>query len=163
MSQAYHLAQINVGRLKAPLGAPEVAEFEAALDPVNAIADSSPGFVWRLKGEFDGATDIHAFDDPQIVTNMSVWADLASLGAYVYRSGHRQVLARRREWFEVPTEAFMALWWIPAGHIPSVQEGVERLTHLRRHGPGAFAFTFKQPFPPTVDTGAVPPVLDECA
>ncbi len=98
-----------------------------------------------------------------MLLNMSVWTDLASLGAYVYRSDHVQIMRRRREFFEIPTQPIMTLWWVPAGTIPTPAEGVERLEHLRRHGPSPFAFSFRQPFPPLPEAGPVNPVLDECA
>lgn len=159
----FHLAQINIARLAAPLDSPELGGFVGNLDRINALADAAPGFVWRLQGEGESATDLRAFEDPLVITNMSVWTDIASLGAFVYRSGHIEIMRRRREFFEVPTEAFQALWWVPAGVVPTVQEGVERLMHLRAHGPTPQAFTFKQPFPPRGDAATVTPILDECA
>jgi hypothetical protein len=160
---AFHLAQINIGRLAAPLDAPALKDFVDNLDRVNALAEGSPGFVWRLTGEGNSATDIHAFDDPMMLMNMSVWTDLASLGAYVYRSDHIGIMRRRREFFETPTQPILALWWIPAGTIPVPAEGIDRLEHLRRHGPSPFAFSFRQPCPPRLDADPVIPVLDECA
>jgi hypothetical protein len=158
----HHLAQINVGRLKAPIDAPETADFKNNLDRINALAESSPGFVWRLTGEGNDATDLVAFDDPLIITNLSVWESPAALGAFVYRSGHVEIMRRRAEWFE-PMEVFMALWWVPVGHEPTVAEAVARLELLRRHGPGPDAFTFREPYP-APDTQAAPAaVLDECA
>ena len=158
---AWHLAQINVGRLLAPIDAPETAEFVANLDRVNAIADASPGFVWRLVGEGGNATDIHAFDDPMMAINMSTRAGLDDLAAFVYRSGHREIMRRRREWF-APMEVFMTLWWVPAGHRPTPAEGLERLAAFERLGPTAEAFSFRHPFP-APDAQAVQPILDECA
>ena len=164
MSAGFHLAEINIGRLLAPLDDPRIRDFVASLDRINALAEAAPGFVWRLKGEGDDATDIRPFEgDPMMAINMSVWTDLASLGAYVYRSDHVQIMRRRREFFEVPAEAFMTLWWVPAGHIPSIDEAIERLEHFRRHGPTARAFSFREPFPPASTADPVNPVLDECA
>lgn len=160
----FHLAQINIGRLLAPIDAPEIAGFANNLDRINAMAEAAPGFVWRLTGEGNNATDLRPFDDdPMMAVNMSVWTDMASLGAFVYRSGHIEIMRRRREFFEVPTEAFQALWWVPAGRVPTVEEGIERLMRLRAEGPTAYAFTFKQPFPPAADASAINPILDECA
>ena len=158
----YHLAQINIGRLKAPMDAPETAGFANGLDRINALAEAQPGFVWRMTGEGNNATDILLFDDPMIIANMSVWADLDSLAAFVYRTEHREVMRRRAEWFH-KMELFMCLWWVPAGQQPTPQEGVERLAALRRRGPSPEAFTFRHPFP--APDAAVPPpaVLDECA
>lgn len=162
MSAKYELAQINIGRLVSPYGSAPVAEFVAALPAINALADAQPGFVWRLTGDGDDATDIQAFDDPLVAMNMSVWESLEALAAFVYRSGHRDIMRRRREWFEAPAAAYMALWWVPAGHRPTPAEGRERLEALRRDGPTPFAFSFRQPFPAPGTEGAEP-ILDECA
>jgi hypothetical protein len=158
----YQLAEINVGRLIAPYGSPPVAEFVASLPQINALADTQPGFVWRLTGEGDDATDIQAFDDPMVAMNLSVWDSLEALAAFVYRSEHRDFMRRRREWFEPPAEAYMALWWVPAGHRPTPAEGVARLEALRRDGPTSFAFSFRQPHP-APDGPEEAPILDECA
>lgn len=159
----YHLAQINVGRLRAPVDDPMIADFAADLDRVNAIADAAPGFVWRLTGQGNDATDIRPSpDDALMAMNMSVWESLAALGAFVYRSDHLPVMRRRAEWFE-KMELYMALWWVPAGCRPTMEEGLARLDTLRRLGPTAEAFTFRDPFP-APDAGEAPPaVLDECA
>lgn len=158
----YHLAQINIGKLKAPIDAPETADFKNNLDRINALAESSPGFIWRLTGDGNNATDLVAFDDPLIITNMSVWESPAALGAFVYRSGHIEIMRRRAEWFE-PMEVFMALWWVPVGHEPTVAEAVARLELLRRQGPGPEAFTFREPHPAPDAQAAPAPVLDKCA
>ena len=164
MSQDVHLAEMNIGRLIAPLDDPRIEDFVDNLDPINALAEASPGFVWRLTGDGNNATDLRPFeDDPMMVLNMSVWADLAALGAYVYRSDHIQIMRRRSEFFEAPAQAFMTLWWVPAGTVPTVADGIERLEHFRRHGPTPFAFSFKQPFPPRAAAAPVDPILDECA
>ena len=148
MREIWQLAQINVGRLVAPADDPAVAEFMNALGQVNALAESSPGFVWRLKDESGaGATDIRPAPDQQFIVNMSVWADADSLFEFVYRSGHTPFMARRREWFDRFEGAYQALWWIPAGTIPTVNDGLSRLWHLDRFGPTAHAFTFKARFP----------------
>ena len=156
MSDSWHLAQINIGKMVAPEGDPRVQAFFDALDEVNALADASPGFVWRLIGEGNSATDIQPTVDPLLLINMSVWTDAESLFAFVYRSGHTSVLARRRDWFERFEGAFTALWWIPAGSIPTISDGLSRLWHLDRFGPTPHAFTFKLRFPPP--GVAAPPV-----
>jgi hypothetical protein len=143
----WHIAQLNVARAVAPLDSAPLADFMAQLDAVNALAEGSPGFVWRLKSESGNATDIKASDDPQFIVNMSVWQSLEALFGFVYRSAHNKVMVRRREWFEKPAEAYQVLWWVPAGHAPTVAEALERLAHLRAHGPGSYAFTFKQRYP----------------
>jgi hypothetical protein len=144
----WHIAQLNVGRAVAPPGSPELADFMAALDRINALAESSPGFIWRLQSASGNATDILISDDPRSLLNMSVWSSVESLFGFVYRSGHIEVMKRRREWFEKPAEAYQVLWWVPAGHIPTIEEALERLAHLRREGPTARAFTFSQRHPP---------------
>jgi hypothetical protein len=143
----WHLAQINIGRLVAPKGDPRVQPFFHALDRVNAIADASPGFVWRLQSESGNATDIAFSPDPLLAVNMSVWADAGALFAFVYRSAHTPEMARRREYFERFDGAYQALWWGPAGTVPSVDEGLSRLWLLDRFGPCEQAFTFKARFP----------------
>jgi hypothetical protein len=158
----YHLAQINIGTLKAPMAAPETAGFAGSLDRINALAEDQPGFVWRLTGEGNNATDIHMFDDPLRLMNMSVWTDPESLAAFVYRTGHREVMRRRAEWFH-KLELFMCLWWVPVGHIPTPEEGIARLETLRRRGPSAEAFTFREPFPAPDSAEPPAPILDECA
>ena len=158
----YHLAQINIAKFRLPMADPANAEFVGNLDRVNAIAEAQPGFVWRLKGEGNNALDIQAFDDPNMAINMSVWTDLDALAAFVYRNmDHREIMRRRREWFE-RIEIYMALWWIPAGHIPSAAEGKARLDLLARLGPTPEAFVFRQPFPPP-GAETVAPILDRCA
>jgi Domain of unknown function (DUF3291) len=142
----HHLAQVNIARLHAPLTSPVLAEFIAALEPINALADGSPGFVWRLQTEDGDATSIQAFDDDRIIVNMSVWASVETLSDFVYRSRHADVMRRRREWFEQMSDTFVVLWWISAGHVPSVDEAKERLASLENNGPGPDAFTFRVPF-----------------
>jgi hypothetical protein len=141
-----HIAQLNVGRMLAPVTAPEIADFMAALDPINALADTAPGFVWRLQTDDGNATSIHAFDDELMLLNMSVWESIETLRAFTYTTAHTDVLRRRREWFERLAVAHMVLWWVPAGHIPTVDEALERLDRLRRDGPTPAAFTFRVPF-----------------
>ena len=158
----WHLAQVNVGRFIKPVGDPANADFMNALDHVNALAEASPGFVWRLTGEGNNATDIRPYEDPNMAINMSVWESIDALAAFVYRNmDHRGVMRRRREWFE-ERQVYMALWWVPVGHVPTVEEAKAKLTLLERLGPTAEAFTFKQPFAPPSGL-PISPVLDECA
>jgi hypothetical protein len=148
----YELAQMNVARLRAPLDSPQLADFVGALDRINAIADGSPGFVWRLQDDTGNATALRPMGEDMIV-NMSVWRDAESLNAFVYRSDHVAVMRRRREWFE-KMDLYMVLWWVPRGHRPAVEEGIERLGLLRSLGPSADAFTFGKLFPaPGSDDG----------
>ena len=146
-SDDWQLAQINVGRLVAPQGDARVQPFFDALDRINALAESSRGFVWRLKSESGNATDILTTSDPLFIVNMSVWSDADALFSFVYRSSHTPVMAQRRQYFGPFEGAYQALWWIPAGHRPSVDEGLSRLWRLDRYGPTPHAFTFKVRFP----------------
>jgi hypothetical protein len=148
VTRDFQLAQVNIGRPKGEMTDPVMAEFVARLPEINALADESPGFVWRLQTEDGDATAVRPYEDRGILINMSVWEDLAALRGYVYRSAHAAVMRRRREWFERFERVFVALWWVPAGHRPSVSEAVERLAHLEAHGPTPFAFTFREPFDP---------------
>jgi hypothetical protein len=143
----YHLAQLNIARMKYPMDADDMSGFVARLEDINALADRSPGFVWRLQTEDGDATAIDFFGTDYLV-NLSVWEDVDSLHAYVYRSAHAEVMARRHDWFERIVEAYLVLWWVPAGHIPGLEEAGERLEQLRRDGPGPSAFTLKQRFDP---------------
>jgi heme-degrading monooxygenase HmoA len=157
----YLLAQVNVGRMREPLDSPLLADFAAALDPVNAAADAAPGFVWRLQTEDGNATAVHAFEwdragSAGVLVNMSVWESVEALAAYVYSDTHRQVLRRRRQWFERMAEAYAALWWIPRGHTPTTDEAEERVIHLREFGATASAFTLKEHFPPPGVAGSEP-------
>jgi hypothetical protein len=148
MTSTFHLAQVNISRLLAPLDSELLADFVAALDPVNAAGDAAPGFGWRLQTEDGDATAVRIFDDPDLIVNLTVWTDLASLGDFVFGSGHVEIMRRRRTWFAKPDEAMTALWWIPAGTRPSVADAEQRLTALRELGPTPFAFTMRAPFPP---------------
>jgi hypothetical protein len=129
--------------------------FTDGLAPVNAVADASDGFVWRLQDDTGDATDFRVFDEWTLV-NMSVWRDTNALTAFMYQGQHRELLARRREFFERLEEAVTALWWVPAGHRPTVEEAQTRLLHLRAHGPTEYAFTLRTSFPP----GPADPVAD---
>ena len=147
MKPLWHLAQINVGRLVAPPTDPIVAEFVNALDRINALAEASPGFVWRMQSDSGNALDIAISDDPQMAANMSVWEDADALFAYVYRSAHTPFMAQRKSWFERFEGAYQALWWIPAETIPTLDDGLARLWRLDRFGSSQHAFTFKSRYP----------------
>ena len=153
----FQLAQVNVSRLAAPIDSPQLASFVSRLDEVNALAEAAPGFVWRLKGEgSNNATSVPMYDDTRIIVNLSVWDSIEALRAFAYAGAHLEVFKQRRDWFSHMKEAATAMWWVPAGHVPTVAEARERLDHLRAHGPTAFAFPFGAPFPsPAVpDTAA---------
>ena len=155
---AHHIAQLNIARAKAPLDDPLLADFVAQLDDVNALAEASPGFVWRLKSDSGNATDIRAYDDPLMIVNMSVWKTIEALFDFAYRTSHTKVMNRRKEWFESLPGPHMVLWWIPAGAVPTVEEAKRRLEHLEEHGPTSKAFTFKVRFPTPAEArvGAAP-------
>lgn len=141
-----HLAQVNIGRIRAALEDPLMSGFVARLDEINALADRSPGFVWRLQTDAGNATYLRPYDDDRVLFNMSVWESLEHLRHFVYRSAHAEVLRQRHVWFEQFSGAYTALWWIPKGHIPGIDEAKKRLGHLDAHGPTPFAFTFRNPF-----------------
>ncbi|MFN3579701.1 MAG: DUF3291 domain-containing protein [Pseudomonas sp.] len=140
-----HLAQLNIARLKAPLDSPELTDFVANLARINALADAAPGFVWRLQTEDGDATGIDFFGSDHIV-NLSVWEGLEPLHDFVYQHDHLDMLRRKQEWFEPMGEAHMVLWWVPAGHLPTLEEAELRLGYLRQLGPTEQAFTFRRPF-----------------
>jgi hypothetical protein len=143
----HHIAQLNVARLVAPLTDPALADFAEGLPRLNALADTAPGFVWRLQDESGDATALRPFDDTTLV-NMSVWESMESLRDYVYRSPHLDILRQRREFFLAADGPYSVLWWVPAGHLPTTDEAGERLARLRANGPGPEAFTFRQPYSP---------------
>ena len=144
----HQLAQLNIALPRAPLDAPLLAEYVATRAPLNALADRSPGFVWRLQTEEGDATAIRAFGDDRLIVNLSVWESLQALRAFAYGGEHLAVMRRRREWFEPAVEAHLALWWVPAGQIPTVEEAERRLEHLRARGSTPRAFTFREIHPP---------------
>lgn len=143
----YHLAQINIARMLAPIDDSFMAEFVAQLPSINALAEQSPGYVWRLQSDDGDATSIKVYDDDIIIINLTVWENLDALREFVYKSAHYGVLRNRKSWFEIFKGAYYALWWIPAGHLPSTDEAKERLEHLRANGESPFAFSFKHVFP----------------
>ncbi len=142
-SPNHHWAQVNIARMRAPLDDPLMSGFVARLAEINALADRSPGFVWRLQTDAGDATYLRPYDDDRILFNLSVWESVEALKQYVYRSAHAELLRDRRKWFEHFAGSYVALWWVPAGHLPSVDEAKERLAHLEAYGPSPFAFTFK--------------------
>jgi len=143
---AWDLAQLNIGRLLAPTDHPDTKGFMDALEPINALADAAPGFVWRLQTEDGNATALRPYDDDLMIVNMSTWASLEALADFVYGEEHRAVMVQRRKWFE-RMDTYLVLWWVPAGHRPSVDEAKAHLALLERHGPTPAAFSFRHPFP----------------
>jgi len=151
----YHLAQLNIAKLMAPIDSPQLSDFVANHDRINALAEDSPGFVWRLQTEDGDATSIDYFGSDQIV-NLSLWDSVEALHYFVYRSAHVDIMRRKKEWFHKMGEAHMVLWWVPAGHILSVEEAAHKLNILREQGPTKAAFTFKKAFPSPNDFASVP-------
>jgi hypothetical protein len=139
----YQIAQVNIARMKEPLDSPVMADFVGRLAEINALADASPGFVWRLQTDEGDATYLRPYEDDRILFNLSVWESVDALKHYVYRTAHAELLRDRRSWFEHFAGSYVALWWVPAGHIPGIDEAKKRLAHLEEHGPSQFAFTFK--------------------
>jgi hypothetical protein len=156
----YHLAQVNVARMLAPFDSPQLAPFVAQIDAVNAEADRAPGFVWRLLD----ASSVRTGGDPLILFNLSVWESADALKRYTYSAGHVQAFRARSDWFEKPTKPHLAMWWIPAGHIPSIEEAVERLEFRRAHGDTEAAFSFSSlcpaPDAPAAEPASPPVNLD---
>ena len=143
----FHIAQVNVAQAKADMESELMRGFVSRLDEINALADRADGFIWRLQEDSGSATAIRVFDDPLLLINMSVWADLEALKHYVYKSLHVELIKDREGWFNKMGESHQALWWIPAGHIPSTEEARKKLEFIRKHGPSAQAFTFAKPYP----------------
>jgi hypothetical protein len=144
---------VNIGRIRDTLESPVMAGFVARLDEINALAERSAGFVWRFQGDEGNATYLRPYDDDRIIFNMSVWETPDALHAFIYQTAHLELLRQRHEWFSKFEGAYAALWWIPEGHHPSVEEAKERVAHLDAHGPTPFAFTFRQMFPASLANG----------
>jgi hypothetical protein len=140
----HHLAQLNIGRIRYEVNDPRMAGFVDNLAMVNAIAERSPGFVWRYTDESGNATSTRPYDgDPMMAVNMSVWENVESLEKYVWQTVHKRFYGRRHEWFEEMGERYFVMWWVPAGHLPTITEAIERLDHLKAHGPTDRAFAWK--------------------
>ncbi|HYR28457.1 MAG TPA: DUF3291 domain-containing protein [Thermoanaerobaculia bacterium] len=144
----FHLAQINIATMREPLDSPVMEGFVSRLAEINALADTAEGFVWRLQTPEGDATYLRPYDDDRILVNLSVWKSVDALKSYVYRTAHAELLRDRRQWFEQFKGAYLAMWWVPAGHLPGVDEAKKRLEHLSVHGPSQFAFNFKSLFAP---------------
>jgi heme-degrading monooxygenase HmoA len=153
----YHLAQVNIALPLEPLDSARLQGFVDELEPVNAIADAAPGFVWRLQTEDGDATAIRPYEDDRLLINLSVWESLEAFAGFVYGTAHAEVMRQRRKWFVPMREMYAAAWWLPAGTIPTPTEAVERLDHLRRHGPTERAFTVAKPFPRPGSTETINP------
>ena len=144
----YHIAEVNIARAKASLEDGIMKDFVARLDEINALAEASRGFVWRLKSDVGPSSYLRPYDDERMLVNMSVWESVEALKDYTYRTVHKELLRDRHKWFEKFEGVYLALWWVPAGHTPSIDEMKQRLAHLEEHGPTQFAFTFRNVMPP---------------
>jgi uncharacterized protein DUF3291 len=142
----YHIAQLNIARMLAPTESEIMASFMARLDEINALADTAEGFVWRLQSEDGNATSIRAFDDDMLLVNMSVWESIEALHDYSYKTVHAELIKQRRDWFSKMEKPHLVLWWVAAGHIPSVEEAKEKLAHMEAHGASPLAFSFSKRF-----------------
>lgn len=153
----YHLAEVNIGRILGEMDSPVMAEFAANLNRINALAEGSEGFIWRLKDDSNNATSIPVTEDRFLILNMSVWRNIDDLFAYTYRTAHAEYVRRRAEWFERLKEMHMAFWYVPEGHVPTVTEAMDRIARIRELGPSPYAFTFKRRFTPdeALTAGAV--------
>lgn len=149
MRRQFYIAQVNIARALAPLDDPLMHGFVSWLDDINALAESSTGFVWRLKTDDGNATSLRPYDDDRILFNLSVWETPAQLKQFIFRSAHADVMRQRKSWFERFGPAYYALWWIDAGHIPSIDEAKSRLQHLQIHGETGHAFSFAGRFADT--------------
>ena len=147
----YHLAQLNIARMTGvDINDPIMVDFVNQLDEINILGEKSEGFVWRLKDDSGSATDFNPYDDVQVIVNMTVWENVENLENFAYKSRHVEVMKRRREWFQKYGKAAFVLWWIPAGHIPTLEEANGRLEFLQKNGATAYAFDFKNRFLPLV-------------
>ena len=146
MPPGFHLAQLNIAQARYPLDDERMAGFMNRLDEINAVADVAPGFVWRLQTDDGNATALRPFPEDDLLVNLSVWESIEALREYVYRSQHLEPMRQRQSWFHKMDQPHMVLWWVPAGHIPTLEEAKERLAKLRVEGPTPEAFTFKHTF-----------------
>lgn len=143
-----HLAQVNIGILHHPMDHPNTAEFKDNLDKINALAESSSGFVWRMKDEGGNNTELVVSDNPLEIINISVWEDVQSLQTFAYKTEHVNFVRRRTEWFAHYPGPYFAMWWIPEGQFPTLEEAMEKLAHLTSHGESQQAFTFRRIYAP---------------
>ena len=143
------LSELNVGYALYPLDDPRMAGFMDNLDRINTLAERAPGFVWRMKSDSGNATDIAVPGDAEMISNLSVWEDVASLGAYVFNTVHAQFYNRKERWFVQMERPHFVMWWVADGHIPTLQEAMERLKYLQDNGSTDHAFGWD-----AVDTSA---------
>ena len=142
------LAQANLAWMRYPLDDPRMADMREEIDRINALGDSSPGFIWRFRTAEGDATDVRVLNDPRVLFNLTTWRSVDDLRRYVYRTEHAAFLRRRRHWFLRPLKPPLAMWWVPAGTRPTVDEAMDRLERLWREGPSSEAFPLTQPYGP---------------
>ena len=152
-----HLAQLNIGRIRYEIDDPRMADFTANLAMVNRLAERTPGFVWRYIDESGNSTSTRPYADPRVAINMSVWESVEALERFVYQTIHKRFYGRRAEWFEHFKDAYFVMWWVPAGHLPTVEEAVDRLKHLQQHGPSEHAFDWAYASAQLFKTARCPP------
>jgi hypothetical protein len=153
---AYHLAQLNIAKMKADIDDPIMRDFVDKLEDVNSIADNSPGFVWRLQTDTGDATDLRVFEDNMLLVNMSVWESVEDLKTFVYETFHLEILKRKKEWFDKFDGVYQVMWWVKAGRIPDVDEARARLSCLQEQGVSELAFNFQRSFPPAEQALVLP-------
>jgi hypothetical protein len=157
-----YLAQLNVARLRAPIDDPLIDDFRTNLDRINSLAERSPGYRWRLQDDSGNATSIKPFGDELEIVNLTVWESIEALADFTYRSAHVELLRRRRDFFEAPSQPILCLWWVPEDTVPTVDEAIARLEHLRAHGPTPSAFTFRHRFEPSGEDAQLGTERDAC-
>jgi heme-degrading monooxygenase HmoA len=143
----YQLAEFNIARMRFPLDDPRMREFREALASVNALADESPGFAWRLESDEGEGNAVRQIHDPQLLLNLSVWESIDALRAFYLAAPHGEFLRRRATWFERARHPYLALWWVAHGHHPSLEEATQRLAMVSEDGPTDSSFDFAHPFP----------------
>ena len=147
--QHYHIAQLNIGRIVAPLNDPIMADFANNLNQINQLGANTPGFVWQLLSDEGDSTAFRILNDDSLFVNFTVWETIDALFDFAYKSQHVEFFRRRREWFtKMEDLPVLTLWWIPANHTPTLEEAQEKLLYHREHGPTPLAFTFKERFTP---------------
>jgi len=145
----YQIAEINVARMRGVnINDPIMKEFVDNLDKVNALAESSKGFIWRLKDESNNATNLNPFNDEQVIINISVWQSIETLENFIYKTFHTEFLKRRKEWFQSYGKAYTAMWWTPKGQYPAIQEAIEKLDYYQKNGPSELVFDFRNKYLP---------------
>lgn len=142
----YHIAQINIAQMLAPIDSDIMAGFVARLDEINGLAEQAEGFIWRLKGDDDNATAIRIFDNDMLIINLTVWETIEALHAFTYKTAHSELIKQKKDWFSALGKPHMALWWVKAGEIPRTEDAKVRLEYQQEHGATPYSFTFAKRF-----------------